>query len=147
MSKNLNISVLVAARDEYIEQLKSIMCPLIIQGVNSIYQDRLDLLNKSDKVRTASKKIKSSAHEGFLMSLRPVTGRASLGPLADEYDGLFGVIDTPFVGGSLSYPLNNYAINELQSYASNQNDSVRKVVAKKLENINIIKHESTSKAK
>jgi len=39
MSKNLNISVLVAARDEYIEQLKSIMCPLIIQGVNSIYQD------------------------------------------------------------------------------------------------------------
>jgi hypothetical protein len=41
MSKNLNISVLVAARDEYIEQLKSIMCPLIIQGVNSIYQDAL----------------------------------------------------------------------------------------------------------
>ena len=39
MSKNLNISVLVAARDEYIEQLKSIMCPLIIQGINSIYQD------------------------------------------------------------------------------------------------------------
>ena len=39
MSKNLNISVLVAARDEYIEQLKSIICPLIIQGVNSIYQD------------------------------------------------------------------------------------------------------------
>jgi very-short-patch-repair endonuclease len=104
--------------------------------VNSIYQDRLDLLNKSDKVRTASKKIKSSAHEGFLMSLRPVTGRASLGPLADEYDGLFGVIDTPFVGGSLSYPLNNYAINELQSYSSSQNDSVKKVVAKKLENIN-----------
>ena len=41
MSKNLNISVLVAARDEYIEQLKCIICPLIIQGVNSIYQDAL----------------------------------------------------------------------------------------------------------
>ena len=39
MSKNLNISVLVAARDEYIEQLKCIICPLVIQGINSIYQD------------------------------------------------------------------------------------------------------------
>jgi len=43
MSKNLNISVLVAARDEYIEQLKSIITPLIIQGVNSIYQDALKI--------------------------------------------------------------------------------------------------------
>lgn len=43
MSKNLNISVLVAARDEYIEQLKSIMAPLIYQGVYSIYQDSIKL--------------------------------------------------------------------------------------------------------
>jgi hypothetical protein len=41
MSKSLNVGVLVAARDEYIEQLKSIIAPLIIQGVNSIYQDAL----------------------------------------------------------------------------------------------------------
>jgi hypothetical protein len=41
MSKNLNVGVLVAARDEYIEQLKSIISPLVIQGVNSIYQDAL----------------------------------------------------------------------------------------------------------
>ena len=41
MSKNLNISVLVAARDEYIEQLKSILTPLILQGFNSIYSDSL----------------------------------------------------------------------------------------------------------
>jgi very-short-patch-repair endonuclease len=104
--------------------------------VNSIYQARLDDLNKSDNVRTASKKIKSSAHEGFLMSLRPVTGRASLGPLPSEYDGLFGVIETPFVGGSISYPLNNYAINEIQSFANYNNEAVRQVVAKKLENVN-----------
>jgi very-short-patch-repair endonuclease len=104
--------------------------------VNSIYQDRLDELNKSDKVRTASKKIRSSAHEGFLMSLKPVTGRASLGPLPNEYDGLFGVIDSPFVGGSSSYPLNTYAINEISSYANVDNESARQVVAKKLENIN-----------
>ena len=43
MSKKLNISVLVAARDEYIEQLKSIIGPLIIQGFNSIYQDSIKL--------------------------------------------------------------------------------------------------------
>ena len=41
MSKNLNISVLVAARDEYIEQLKCIITPLVIQGFNSIYQDAI----------------------------------------------------------------------------------------------------------
>ena len=43
MSKSLNISVLVAARDEYIEQLKCIVCPLIIQGMNSIYGDALTI--------------------------------------------------------------------------------------------------------
>ena len=41
MSKTLNISVLVAARDEYIEQLKCILTPLILQGFNSIYKDAL----------------------------------------------------------------------------------------------------------
>lgn len=43
MSKRIDISVLVAARDEYIEQLKCIVCPLILQGVNSIYQDALEI--------------------------------------------------------------------------------------------------------
>jgi hypothetical protein len=45
MSKTLNISVLVAARDEYIEQLKCIICPLIIQGMNSIYEDAINISN------------------------------------------------------------------------------------------------------
>ena len=43
MSKSLNISVLVAARDEYIEQLKCIVVPMLIQGFNSIYQDAIKL--------------------------------------------------------------------------------------------------------
>jgi hypothetical protein len=43
MSGKLNVSVLVAARDEYIEQLKCIISPLIIQGFNSIYQDAFKL--------------------------------------------------------------------------------------------------------
>ena len=45
MGKNLNISVLVSARDEYIQQLKCIMIPLLIQGYNSIYQDALQITN------------------------------------------------------------------------------------------------------
>ena len=47
MSKDLNISVLVAARDEYIEQLKCILCPLITQGFTSIYEDSVKLSNGS----------------------------------------------------------------------------------------------------
>ena len=46
MSKNLNISVLVAARDEYIEQLKCIITPLLIQGFNSIYADAIKISNE-----------------------------------------------------------------------------------------------------
>ena len=45
MSKNLNISVLVSARDEYMQQLKCILTPLIIQGFNSIYQDAIKITN------------------------------------------------------------------------------------------------------
>jgi hypothetical protein len=43
MSGKLNVSVLVAARDEYIEQLKCIIVPLLVQGFNSIYQDALKI--------------------------------------------------------------------------------------------------------
>jgi len=43
MSKKLNVSVLVAARDEYIGQLKCITVPLILQGFNSIYQDAINI--------------------------------------------------------------------------------------------------------
>jgi hypothetical protein len=41
---------LVAARDEYIEQLKSIISPLVIQGINSIYEDAVKVQKeKSEK--------------------------------------------------------------------------------------------------
>ena len=50
MSKNLNISVLVAARDEYIEQLKCILCPLINQGFLSIYNDAYGITNGKNTI-------------------------------------------------------------------------------------------------
>jgi len=43
MDKKVDISVLVAARDEYIEQLKCIISPLLIQGFNSIYSDAMEI--------------------------------------------------------------------------------------------------------
>ena len=43
MSDTINIGVLVAARDEYSEVLKSNLAPLIIQGFNSIYNDSLKM--------------------------------------------------------------------------------------------------------
>jgi len=43
MTDTINIGVLVAARDEYSEVLKSNLAPLIIQGFNSIYNDALKI--------------------------------------------------------------------------------------------------------
>jgi hypothetical protein len=51
MKNSVNIEVLVAARNEYIEQLKSIVCPLIIQGVNSIYEDALEISQGRETIR------------------------------------------------------------------------------------------------
>ena len=99
--------------------------------INEIYTERIEAKNSG--VRTASKKIKSVAHGGFLKSLTPVTGRGSLGPLPDEYDGLFGTLYIPIMGGDNSHPLNNYALEEIYQFASNENDSIKKYAKKKVD--------------
>ena len=99
--------------------------------INEIYTERIEAKNSG--VRTASKKIKSAAHEGFLKSLTPVTGRGSLGPLPDEYDGLFGTLHIPIMGGDNSHPLNNYALEQIYQFASNENDSIKKYAKKKVD--------------
>ena len=100
-------------------------------AINEIYNERIDAKNSG--VRTASKRIKSAAHEYFLMSLTPVTGRGSLGPLPSEYDGLFGSIQTPLCGGDNSHPLNNYALEEIYQFANNQNEAIKKYAKKKVD--------------
>ena len=50
MSKSLNISVLVAARDEYIEQLNCILCPLINQGFVTMYNDAFTITNGKNTI-------------------------------------------------------------------------------------------------
>jgi very-short-patch-repair endonuclease len=99
--------------------------------INEIYIERIEAKNTG--VKTASKKIKSAAHEGFLKSLTPVTGRGSLGPLPDEYDGLYGYLQMPFIGGDNSHPLNNYALEEIYQFASNENESIKKYAKKKVD--------------
>jgi very-short-patch-repair endonuclease len=99
--------------------------------INEIYKDRLE--TNGSGVRTASKKIKSAAHEGFLRTLTPVTGRGSLGPLPDEYDGLYGPLHIPIMGGDNSHPLNNYALEEIYQFASNENESIKKYAKKKVD--------------
>jgi hypothetical protein len=99
--------------------------------INEIYDERITAKNSG--VRTASKRIKSAAHEGFLMSLTPVTGRGSLGPLPAEYDGLFGSLQMPLFGGDNSHPLNNYALEEIYQFSSNENESIKKYAKKKID--------------
>jgi very-short-patch-repair endonuclease len=99
--------------------------------INEIYMERIEAKNSG--VRTASKKIKSAAHEGFLKSLTPVTGRGSLGPLPDEYDGLYGQLQSPLIGGDNSHPLNNYALEQIYQFASNENESIKKYAKKKVD--------------
>jgi very-short-patch-repair endonuclease len=67
------------------------------------------------------------------MSLTPVTGRGSLGPLPSEYDGLFGSLQIPLVGGDNSHPLNNYALEEIYQFANNENESIKKYAKKKID--------------
>jgi len=100
---------------------------------NEIYKERLEEKISKDNTRIASRRIKSAAHEGFLKSMHPVTGRAMLGPLPDEYDGLYGNIRTPLFGGNNSIPMNYEAQEELRLAFNSENEYIRTVVAKKVE--------------
>ena len=99
--------------------------------INDIYHERLKIQNEKTKIRTASRNIKSAAHEGYLHSLYPVSGRGNLGPLPDEYDGLFGNIYAPELGGVGSYALNYESQAELNQALQSDNPLVKEVIAAK----------------
>ena len=100
---------------------------------NEIYKERIEEKISKDNTRIASKRIKSAVHEGFLKSMQPVTGRALLGPLQEEYDGLYGVLRTPLFGGNNSLPMNYEAQEELRLALNSTDEYTRQVVAKKVE--------------
>ena len=58
MDRDLNISVLVAARDEYIDHLRTILTPMLEQGFNSIYEDALKISEGKRVLYTFQKLLK-----------------------------------------------------------------------------------------
>lgn len=93
--------------------------------VNEIYEDCMSA-NKSEKFnKYASVKIKSAAHQEYLESIMPVTGRGFHGPLPDEYLGLDNPLDVPFLGGEFSYPLNFSAQFQFASAVNSDNEMIR----------------------
>jgi very-short-patch-repair endonuclease len=103
--------------------------------VNSIYEESMQDKLKSDGKRFASVKIKSAAHEGFIKSIMPVTGRGIHGPLPDEYDGLGNDLKLQIFGGEFSVPLNYEAKFQLNSLAFSENEKI-KIAAKAKMNMN-----------
>jgi very-short-patch-repair endonuclease len=101
--------------------------------INEVYNERVSSKLSKTNNRYASSKIKSAAHEGFLMSVSLVTGRGTLGPLPDTYDGLYGNIIEPIAGGMNSVALNYEANYELAVLAQSDDNKTRQVLAKKLD--------------
>ncbi len=97
--------------------------------VNEIYYDRLESLNSLINLRTAGRRFKSAAHEGFIKSLSPVSGRGLLGSLPEEYEG-FGTPLAPLdFGGPNAVAYNLYAQQEQYHFASSE--ETKEVYAKK----------------
>ena len=93
--------------------------------INSIYEERMQEKLKNDGKRFASIRIKSAAHEGFLQSIMPVTGRGFHGPLSEEYDGLGNDLVSPAFGGEYSSPLNFEAKMEFQTLLNSTDENTR----------------------
>lgn len=102
--------------------------------VNEIYNERLKIREDRTINRTANKQFKSAAHEGFLKSLYPVSGRANVGPMPEEYDGLFGNLLSPVLGGVNSVALNYEANTELSLAAKSNDELMKTVIAAKKDN-------------
>ena len=101
--------------------------------INELYDEAVQLKEKTIGKRFASKRFKSAAHEEFVKSIMPVTGRGMHGPIPENYDGLGGSLYVPFLGGDASDPLNFEAQLELQKIYAASEDKVRTVVAAKVE--------------
>jgi len=101
--------------------------------INELYDEAVQHKNNTIGKRFASKRFKSAAHEDFIKSIMPVTGRGMHGPIPENYDGLGGNLYVPFLGGDASEPLNFEAHFELRSIHASSDEEVRKVIAAKTE--------------
>ena len=102
--------------------------------INEIY-DEVTKSNSSNK-RFASIRIKSAAHEGYLNSIMPVTGRGFHGPLPENYNGLDNVLIPQILGGNYCVPLNLEAKYEINNLIISDDDNI-KTAAKNKETANV----------
>ena len=101
--------------------------------INELYDEAVQHKNNTVGKRFASKRFKSAAHEEFIQSIMPVTGRGMHGPIPENYDRLGGKLYVPFLGGDASEPLNFEAQIELRHIQAASDENVKKVVAAKVE--------------
>ena len=58
----LNVNVLNVAKDEYTKQLNSILAPLIMEGIESIYDDAKKIENEKDVIHNFQLLLKEVPH-------------------------------------------------------------------------------------
>ena len=101
--------------------------------INSIYNEKVNGQTNNLGKRYASKRIKSAAHEGFMQSIMPVTGRGFHGPLENEYDGLDNTLAIPDFGGDFSHPLNFSAQIEFNNFMNSNDENIKVAFKSKIE--------------
>ena len=101
--------------------------------INQLYDDALETKNELYGKRYASKRIKSAAHEGFIQSIMPVTGRGMHGPLPDKYDGFNKTLTPELLGGSLCSPLNFEAKFEYRMAMGSSDENIKVALKQKQE--------------
>jgi very-short-patch-repair endonuclease len=99
--------------------------------INDIYNEKLNSHNKNTNNRLASIRFKSAAHEGFLKSITPVTGRGLLGALPSQYDGFGNKLKVADFGGEYSFPVNDAANYMFYSWQNSEDANIRSTFAKK----------------
>lgn len=115
------------------EKLYKFAVNIMNELYDSKYNPRKEALNQ----RTASKLIKSAAHQNFLESLALVSGRGAFGKLPEE-PPMFSetIMDYPSDGGLLCLPMNNYARSEWKAMriaAKKQEERIPKMLFSTLE--------------
>jgi very-short-patch-repair endonuclease len=100
--------------------------------INDLYFENIENNSSLINVRVANRRFKSAAHEGFVRSLSPVSGRGRLGSLPENYDGFGGVLSPQLFGGPYVKALNPYAEYEQYSFANNE-ETKTVYAAKKVE--------------
>jgi very-short-patch-repair endonuclease len=98
---------------------------LAFTAIKQLYDDALETKSDLYGKRYASKRIKSAAHEGFIQSIMPVTGRGMHGPLPEKYDGFNKTLTPDLLGGNLCSPLNFEAKFEYRMAASSNDENIK----------------------